>query len=277
MTKSIYLQFLSYLALVATGCLFSVHAMAAGNGAEIEAPSAYAETGQITYCANFTNPPREFRINGKPAGADVDLALAMADKLGLEVDWLQVKFAGLITALQGGNCDMIVGELFIKPERKEVIQFVPFSTSGQQIVVRKGEAQGISSLEGLAGMKVAVPNGTTFQQRIQKYNKEARQQNEPVIDTLVVPSTREMFHTVLVGMADAAGATTTSAGYYLGKTHGRLELAGDSFGRIRDGFGIRKSEDALDAAMTKALNALRADGTYAKIFKKYNLEGAMLQ
>lgn len=261
-------------ALLAAAWITSAPVMAAP--LDIPMPSAYADSHQITFCANFTNPPREFYEDGEPAGADVDLALAMADRIGLDVKWLQVKFAGLITALQAGQCDMIVGELFMKPERMEVIQFVPFSTSGQQIVVPTGNSENIETLKDLAGLKVAVPNGTTFLERIQNYNDQAKKNGDTPIRELVVPSTRDMMHQVAIGMADAGGATTTSAAYYLRKTEGRLELAGDSFGRIRDGFGIRKDDDELQAAMSKAFEAVRADGTYQQIFDEYQLGSAML-
>src|SRR5699024_11079775 len=119
-------------------CILYANASLAGDDKNtISIPEAYAESGTITYCPDFTNPPREFYRDGQRAGADVDLAQAMADVLGLRVKWTQLKFAALIPALQSGQCDMIVGELFIKPERQEVIDFIPYTVSGEQIVVRK--------------------------------------------------------------------------------------------------------------------------------------------
>ncbi len=141
--------------------------LAAENSPQIQPPKKYAQSGKIRYCTTFTNPPREFFKNGKPAGADVDIAKAMAHLMGLKVDWVQLKFASLIPALQAGQCAMIVEELYMKPAREKVIDFVPFSVSAEQAVVRKGNPENIHSLDDLSGKKVAVPNGTTFQQILQ--------------------------------------------------------------------------------------------------------------
>jgi len=200
----------------------------------------------------------------------------MAEQLGLQVKWTRVKFAALIPSLQAGQCDMIVSELFIKPNRQKVIDFVPFSVSGEQIVVRKGDAQDITSIDDLAGKKVAVSNGTTFMELLQEENKQREAAGKEQVRILIVPGVQETFHQLMAGMVDAAGVTTTAAAYYIPKAEGRLARAGDPFHEITDGFGISKDKPKLRQAMQAALQALRDSGQYQKIFAKYDFESVML-
>ena len=122
-----------------------------------------AAKGEITYCATIDNPPRAFAdSSGKIQGFEIDLGVEIANRLGLKVNWEQMKFSGLIPSLKGQICDAIVQELFIKPKRVEVIDMIPFGYSAQSIVVNASNYDLISGPEDLSGLKVAVPNGTTI-------------------------------------------------------------------------------------------------------------------
>lgn len=243
----------------------------------VQAPAKYAKQGGIRYCTSSTNPPREFRQGSEIAGLDVDLAKAMADAMGLNVSWSEFKFDGLIPALQGGRCDMIVEELFIKPEREKVINQLPFSVSQEQIIVPKGNPQHIGELADLSGKKVAVPDGTTFQEILTGYNKKLQKQGKPTVNMLAVPSTANMFQQVAAGTANAGGATASSAQYYLQRAGGQVEPAGQPFHPIKDGFGMRKDDTQLYQAMKKALDHLMQTGQYDDILAKYKLSSASLK
>lgn len=244
--------------------------------AVIEPPADYAQAGKIKFCTTSTNPPREFYLDGKPAGTDVDLAREMAGLMGLEVEWVVLKFASLIPALQADRCDMIVEELYIKPEREEIIDMLPFSVSAEQLVVPQDNPEDIQGLDDLSGKKVGVPNGTTFQQILQERNKDLEDAGKTPVTILALPGTQDVFNQVMAGTVDAGGVTTTSAAYYIQKTGGRVKASGEPFHRIKDGFGMRQDSKELYDAMAQALEHLRKDGTYHEIFAKYDLESAEL-
>lgn len=250
---------------------------ASSQPAAVKPPADIAKAGKITYCTTSTNPPREYLENGKSAGSDVDLAEAMAKQMGVDVKWGQYKFDGLIAALQGDHCDMIVEELFIKPEREKVIKMLPFSVSAEQTVVRKGNPANISDLASLSGKKIGVPNGTTYQAILTDFNKKLKAKGEQPANIVTFPSTSDMYTQLQAGQIEAAGGTVSSAAYYAKRSGGELETAGKPFHPITDGFGIRKDDTALFNAMKKALNKVQANGTYAKIFKKYGLQAATLK
>ena len=99
-------------------------------------PEDLAAKGKITYCATIDNPPRAFAdADGNFQGFEIDLGVEIANRLGLEAEWEQMKFDGLIASVQGQVCDAIVQELFIRPARVEVIDMIAFGYSAQSIVV----------------------------------------------------------------------------------------------------------------------------------------------
>lgn len=244
--------------------------------AAVQPPAALAKDGQITFCSSLTNPPREFRDNGDPTGSDVELGNAIASQMGLTTKWVQSTFDGLIPALQGQRCDMIVDELFIKPEREAVITMLPYSTSAEQTVVPKGNPQGISDLESLSGHKVGVTNGTTYQALLIDFNKKLKSEGKQPANLVTFPSTADMFNQLVSGTVEAAGGTVSSSVYYQGKASQQLQLAGDAFGAVSDGLGFRKGDTGLYKAVQTALHNIRKDGSYEKIFRKYGLQAEML-
>lgn len=247
----------------------------AGN-AVIKPPAKYAQSGKIKFCTTSTNPPREFYVDGKPAGTDADLAREMAGLLGLDAQWVVLKFASLVPALQADRCDMVVEELYITPSREKIINMLPFSISAEQLVVPQNNPKNIHGLDDLSGKKVGVPNGTTFQKILQGRNTKLQAAGKAPVTILALPGTEDVFNQVMAGTVDAGGVTTTSAAYYLRKAKGKVKTAGAPFHQIKDGFGMRKDSKQLYDAMAQALQHLRKDGTYHKVFEKYDLQSAEL-
>jgi|SaaInl7_200m_RNA_FD_contig_21_2760737_length_1093_multi_29_in_0_out_0_1 polar amino acid transport system substrate-binding protein len=241
--------------------------------ARFSPPERLAESGTIVYCGTLDNPPRAFITeDGETAGFEVDLGVEIAARMGLEVEWEQMTFDGIIASLQAKRCDAVMQELFIRAERLEIIDMIPFAFSAQSIVVPAGDATGIAGPEDLAGMKVAVPNGTTIFNILTELNEELEEQ----IDLVILESTTDTFQQLQVGQVDAVGTTNTAAAYYVGLTDTDLEFAGDSFGRILDGIGVNKDDPVLNVAMSAALASIIADGTYAELLDKWNLQGASI-
>src|SRR5450830_1847483 len=87
----------------------------------------------------FAAPQVSFDEAQKPRGLTVDLGLEIAKRLGdKQVQWRVIPFSGLVPALLAQQCDMIVDQLFDKPERRQVIDIVNYMYSSQSVVVPKG-------------------------------------------------------------------------------------------------------------------------------------------
>ena len=106
----------SVIALAASALWVAAPAQA--QSARIPAPAALAGKGVINYCATIDNPPRAyFDEKQQPIGFEVELGTEIASRMGLKVNWVQLKFPGLVPALQAQQCDAIMQELFIRAER----------------------------------------------------------------------------------------------------------------------------------------------------------------
>lgn len=94
-------------------------------------------------------------------GFDVDTGKAIAEKLGVELNYVTSDWDGLIEGLRAGRFDGIPGSMAITPERSEVVNFtIPYYYSGAQLVVR--EDSGITDTNQMEGKIIGVATGTTF-------------------------------------------------------------------------------------------------------------------
>ena len=131
-------------------------ATAASTGAALPA-GALGQSGTIRFCSDISSPPLEFYANGQqPTGSDVDLGNAIARELGVKPQWVNTAFSGIIPALQAGHCDAILSQLFDKPARRAVVNFVDYMNSSDAIMVRKGNPDHVTGLSGLCGLNVAA-------------------------------------------------------------------------------------------------------------------------
>jgi polar amino acid transport system substrate-binding protein len=231
----------------------------------------------INYCATIDNPPRAyFDEKQQPIGFEVELGTEIASRMGLKVNWVQLKFPGLVPALQAQQCDAIMQELFIRAERLEIIDMVPFSRTGQQIVVRRTDNSLGAGLEDLSGKKVAVPNGTTIHNLAIEANKKLKDLGKPEINLVVLPTTTDTFQQLATSQVDAVGTTSTAGAYYVRLRPNDFKAKGDPFGLIGTGIGIRKGNTDLTNAVKRSLDSLVADGSYKKLIEKWNMQGMEL-
>ena len=132
---------------------------ATGKIAEIQ------EKGQLVLGTASGYPPFEFvsiENNGAVIGFDVELAQAIADKLGVELVVQDMPFGELIMNLNSGVCDIVIAGLPETPERAEMADFsMVYVNDEQTIIVRAEDADKYTSLEDFAGKTVDVELGAS--------------------------------------------------------------------------------------------------------------------
>src|SRR5690349_7583306 len=140
---------------------------------DIKTPDRIKSAGKIVYCSDISGPPLGFfDENSQPAGSDIDLGTELAKRMGVKAEWANTPFSGIVPALQAKNCDAILSQLFDKPARREVVDFVDYMWSSQALLVAKGNPKNIKGLEDLSGIKIAAENGTTIQSMVEEQNKK---------------------------------------------------------------------------------------------------------
>lgn len=255
----------------------SLFGFLAAASAEIALPARIASAKKMTYCSDLSGPPLGFfDESGKPVGSDVDIGEEIGKRLGVSVVWANTPFSGIVPALQAKNCDAILSQLFDKPARREVIDFVDYMYSSESFLVAKGNPKNVKSIADLSGLKIAVENGTTIQSLIEDQNKKFESAGKPKADVIVFPKDSDARQALQIGQVDVYGTTLESAAYFLQKAGHIFDIGGEPFAKILTGIGVRKDDGELRTAIESALNAMKADGTYTKILTKWGLEGDAL-
>jgi polar amino acid transport system substrate-binding protein len=239
-------------------------------------PASITKTGKITFCSSINLPPVEFmNANARPVGSDIDLAKGIAERLGVKADFINIPFSGLIPALLAGHCDAIISQLFIKPVREKVINFVPYMYSHEVILLKKG-TKGIDGLADLSGKKVAAVTGTTATNLLEDENKKLVAEGKKPISMIMFPENTQALQQLQFGQVTAYGVAFEAAAYYQHQDPNLFTTGGKPYYKILTGIGIRKNEPKLQAAMAEALGKMRADGSYAKILAKWNISADAL-
>ena len=219
------------------------------------------QEGKLLMGSDTTYPPFESVVeNGGAVGFDVDIAREIADRLGLELEVVSVKWEGIIPGLKTGDYDMVMSAMTITDERKMEIDFSdPYIDSDQSIAVKSGDAR-IKSEADLAGKVVGVQVDTTGQFTAEEIPgiKEIRK-----YDTILMA-----FEDLELGRIDAI-VNDYPVNAYISKTRGKTEVVATIKTDEKYGIGIKKGNAQLLEAINEALAEIRKDGTYDRIFEKW--------
>jgi len=230
------------------------------------------DDGTLLIGSDIAYAPIEFFEEGtdNEMGMDIDIARAMGDKLGVEVEFQQVAdFAGIVGDLTSGRYDSVMSAISITPEREAEIDFVAyFGPVGTGIVTQKGNPEGFESVEDLCGHPVAAQDGTYQIDQMTALNEGACKDN--LIDIRAFPDNPAAVQELILGRVDAELADDPVAAYSAAQSEDDLiELAVPGFESAAYGIGVRKDSTALNAALTAAFEAIVADGTYADILEEW--------
>lgn len=108
------------------------------------------------------NPPFEFYQNGKLVGFDIDLGRLLAQKLGREVQFMDMPFDSLVAALQSKKVDCVLAAMTSTEARKRAVDFTRPYYKASAILVTPGLTD-VKAIEDLSGQLVAVQLGSTFE------------------------------------------------------------------------------------------------------------------
>ena len=106
-----------------------------------ESPEGIEYNGKLVMAINAEFEPYEYREDGKIVGIDVEMATAVADKLGMELEIQDMQFDSIITAVQSGKADMGVAGMTVTEDRLTNLTFSdPYTPATPVIIVRNGKS-----------------------------------------------------------------------------------------------------------------------------------------
>jgi cystine transport system substrate-binding protein len=255
---SLALSALTAAALALTAC-------ASGGAAAPESSEADAyglvTPGTLTIATEGTYRPFSFHDeSGALVGFDVEIAEAVAEKLGLDVSFQETQWDAIFAGLDAGRFDLIANQVSINPEREEKYLFSePYTVSPGVIVVKKDD-DSISSFDDLAGK-------TTAQSLTSNWYELAQ------AGGATVEAVEGWAQAVALLQQDRVDATIndklTFLDYETSEGPTGLKIAAETDDPAYNAFALTKGKEALVAAIDDALAELREEGVLAEISEKY--------
>ena len=258
----------SVAALALTACGGSASSAAssvASSAASSEAASSAAaalstvEAGKLTMATNATFPPYEMTTDsGELEGIDVDTAKAIAEKLGLELQIDDMDFDAALLSVQQGKADIVMAGVTVTDERKAVMDFSDSYATGIQSIIVPNDSD-IASPDDLAGKKIGTQRGTTGY----IYCSDDFGEDSVVAYDSGLTAVQALNN----GQVDAVVIDNAPATEYVAANPG-LKVLDTSYAEEDYAIGMAKGS-ALEDAVNKALEELKADGTLQAIVDKY--------
>ena len=250
----------------------AIIAFAAGPARAADLPEAVRSAGTFRLSVNSTYAPMEFHdpATNELQGLDVDLAEAIAKRLGVGIGWTDVPFDQLIPSLQTGRTDFIISGLSDRASRREAMDFVDYLATGPQFVVLDGSAA--KAPPDLCGMKVGTVRSTSFPVEIESWSKaNCASAGKPAIQYVPGENSIDVRNQLKQGRIDAAVQGSETLPYAQSNEPGIYRILGQPIAVGYQGIAFRKDATSLRAAVIEALAGLMADGTYKAILAKWGL------
>jgi polar amino acid transport system substrate-binding protein len=237
----------------------------------ITPPTNLVRPGTLTFLSDTTYPPQEtIDVSTQRAvGFDIDIAKAIAAKMGLSAAFQTTDSPKLVGALLAKKGDAIISALQITPDLQRQVALVAYFQAGQAILVRKGDASSISSISDLCGKKVAVQVQSPEENTVDEANGGLCKNMK--ITKQVFPTDLQAVLILKQRGVDAALDDSPVAAYFVKQTPDQLELAGPPFKTNPEGMAVDPKNGELLKAVQQAMMAIYQDGTYRQILTAWNL------
>ncbi|WP_455436514.1 basic amino acid ABC transporter substrate-binding protein [Hungatella hathewayi] len=214
--------------------------------------------GKIVMVTNAEFPPYEYHENNTIVGIDADIARAIADQMGMELEIQDMAFDSLIPAIQSGKADFAAAGMTVNEERLRNVDFTEtYAEAAQVIIVKEGSA--IAAPADLTGKKIGVQTGTTGDiyaddvenAEVQRFNKGME---------AVMALTQDKLDAVIIDREPAKVFVKENEG---------LKILDEAFTEEEYAIAIKKGNTELLDKMNAAIKELKESGELQKIVDKY--------
>ncbi|WP_277207303.1 amino acid ABC transporter substrate-binding protein [Isoptericola croceus] len=217
--------------------------------------------GTLTVATEGTYRPFTFHdASGDLVGYDVEVAEAVAEKLGLEVNFQETQWDAIFAGLDAGRFDTIANQVSMTPERLEKYEFSqPYTVSRGVVVVAEGDTS-VSSFADLDG-KTTAQSGTSNWRTLAE---------ESGARIEVVEGWAQSVALIEQGRVDATVNDSLTVLDHLNEhPDAPIEIAAETEETSESGFVVTTERAALAEAIDGALDELRAEGTLTELSDKY--------
>ena len=217
------------------------------------------QAGAVKVGTKFDQPLFGLKnLEGKPEGFDVEIAKLIAGEMGIAADsitWVETVSANREPFIQQGKVDFVVATYTINDERKQVVDFAgPYYEAGQDIMVAKGNPEGIGGPDDLAGKKVCSVTGSTPAENIRE--------NYPEADLTEFDVYSKCAEALKNGQVQAVTTDNVILLGLISKDPEAFELVGKPFTKEPYGIGLKKGDTEFRNFINDTLDKIEQDGRW---------------
>jgi glutamate transport system substrate-binding protein len=260
------------LALAAAGCGGGDEGGGGTGGGQVNQGASFPEgttmarlkqAGTVKVGTKFDQPLFGLKnLEGKPEGFDVEIAKLIAGEMGIAPDriqWVETVSANREPFIQQGKVDYVVATYTINDERKKVVDFAgPYYVAGQDIMVAKGNPEGIRGPEDLAGKKVCSVTGSTPAENIRT--------NYPKADLTEFDVYSKCAEALKNGQVQAVTTDNVILLGLISKDPEAFELVGKPFTKEPYGIGLKKGDTQFRNFINDTLEKIEQDGRWLQVW-----------
>ena len=221
------------------------------------------QQGQIVVAMEGTWAPWTYHDESDAlVGYDVEVANAIAGKLGVKASFVEGEWDGLFAGLDADRYDLVVNGVDITEERSRKYEFTTPYAYNKTAVIVSSDRNDIKSFEDLKGKKTANTISSTYAEVAESYGA----------DVTGVDDLNQTFQLLITGRIDATlNAEMTYYDYMKAHPDAKIKIADLSKDATHVAIPVKKGEDSASLVETinKALEELKADGTLSKLSIKY--------
>ena len=258
----------SYLAAIVV-CLAAT--VLAGHATAAGLPDRIVARGSLIVAVTPNYPPLEFRDPATNAltGFDVELGNALAQKLGVKIEWQETAFEQMIPALATGRVDAIMSGMSDLASRHAAASFVDYLRSGPQFFTQGSRAAEFGDMQALCGKSVGASRRTSFPNEIAAWSDAHC--GDKAIKFVGTEGSADARTQLRQGRIDAAVQGNETLSYVMAQEPNVYVAIGAPIGAQLTGIALSKDDAALQAAVAGALDAVIAEGAYKALLDKWRL------
>jgi polar amino acid transport system substrate-binding protein len=243
-------------ALIAAGC--GDDDEDGGGGAATE-DFQLVEEGRLTVGTDTPFPPFEIGQPPDISGYDIDVMNAIAEDLGLEVEYIDTGFGTIFRDTAQGQFDTAAAASTITAGRENTVDFTdPYYEAQQALLVP--EDSDIASVDDLGGAVVGAQDGTTGETYANDETDAEEVRGFPEGPNAIAAAQTGQVDAVIIDLPVAVDAVEKQGG---------LEVAEEITTNELYGFAVAPDNDALREAMNESLQTLKEDGTIEELYQEY--------
>ncbi|WP_054741914.1 basic amino acid ABC transporter substrate-binding protein [Cellulosilyticum ruminicola] len=216
----------------------------------------------IVMGTNAEFEPFEYREGTEIVGFDVEIAEAVAEKLGKELKIEDMEFDSLIAQLNAGRLDFVASGMTIKPAREKQVDFSDSYFTSKQVIIVKEENEDIKVGEDLKGKSVGVQLGTTGEEYISE---------EEDVECIPFNKGTLAVMDLVNGKIDAVVIDEEPAKRMVAAQKG-LKVLEAPFVEEKYAIAVKKGDVELKEAIDETLAELQSSGKYDEMYAKYFAE-----